>query len=745
MCHGAINSSHYQSPLRLVTKVPSLRNASKRITVVFTIALLTLVGSGVLTCWSISRYLDAVRWVGHTREVLDELAKVRSNVAFVEAGSRGFIVTENTAFILALEQHESSARKSLDRIQNLTSGSRTQVDRIAQLRPLLERRIEAAKRYVDLHAKGEIESARNLVRDSAEELKGRESDRLLTAMQGEEAKLLADRSETATNQGRATIVIVIISSLIAAAVVFIAGRLVRRDLFRRYLAEEEQERFFNISLDMLCISNADGHFKRLSPAFQDTLGWSIEELKRRPFLDFVHPEDREATLAEVDRQVTRGEPVLQFENRYLHKDGTYRIFSWKSMPGPDNSMYATARDVTAQKQVEERVAKLNSDLMQRAQELEIARNEADRANAAKSEFLSHMSHELRTPLNAVIGFGQLLQMQSDDEKVHSSASSILKAGRHLLDLVNEILDLARIEAGKLTLSVEAVPVTSALVQVIELERPLAEERGIDLAPFEGCDDLHVSADRQRLVQILLNLLSNAVKYNRPNGRVDISCKAGDVSCRITVKDTGPGFDAEAQQRLFVPFERGNQREQGTGLGLTLSRHLARMMKGELSLIQTSSEGSTFALDLPIAQAPELPESTESLRPPAELYSGKLKLVYIEDNLSNLQLMEQVMAQVGGYELIPAMQASIGLQLIENNSPDAVLLDVHLPDGNGLDVLKRLKSDPKLANIPVVVLSADATDAQIRRLIQAGATAYLTKPIDLNALFEELNKITPRKL
>lgn len=371
-----------------------------------------------------------------------------------------------------------------------------------------------------------------------------------------------------------------------------------------------------------------------------------------------------------------------------------------------------------------------------------AKEEAERASTAKSDFLSHMSHELRTPLNAVIGYAQLLQLQSDDEQTLESAQAILRGGRHLLDLINEVLDLARIEAGKLTLSIEVVSVAGAIAQAVDLVRPILDERNIELSiESEHCDQLHVRADRQRLVQVLLNLLSNAAKYNRPAGRIEVRCsQVGAGAHRIQVTDTGEGLDAQAVEQLFKPFERGVHAEEGTGLGLALSRRLMELMGGELSLVSTGIVGSSFAVDL---QAPEVPTAEKSAKRATRekrvtLAPGKLRIVYIEDNLSNILLMEKVLSGVRGIELLTAKRASEGLQLVEDQMPDLVLLDLHLPDARGTDVLRKLRANPKTGSIPVVVLSADASDNQIKRLLEAGAKTYLTKPIDLDLLFAELN-------
>lgn len=517
------------------------------------------------------------------------------------------------------------------------------------------------------------------------------------------------------------------------------------EMVRLGMAQGDLDRFFAISLDMLCISSSDGYFKRVSPAFTRTLGWSVKQMQSRPFIDFVHPDDRDATLREVERQIRAGEKVLQFENRYQHKDGSWRVLSWMSIPQPGGLMYATARDVTEQKRSEAEISKLNEGLRLRAIELDEARHGAERANQAKSDFLSRMSHELRTPMNAVIGYAQLLEMRSDDPKTLESARAILKGGRHLLGLINEVLDLARIEAGKLAVSMEPVPVKGAIVHALELLTPAAEARGIKIEFLSEPDEsVHVMADRQRLIQVLLNLLSNASKFNRLGGRIEIRCSQGSSGkVRIEVTDTGHGIEEKSQSALFQPFERlGNESVEGTGLGLALSRSLMKLMGGTIALVSTSEAGTTFALELNVAASPtaSLAPSDDQCQPKVGEPGGRLRIVYIEDNLSNLQLLETVFEDIGGIELISAMQASVGLSLVKDHVPDLVLLDLHLPDAHGFDVLQELKADPKTAQIPIVVISADATENQIKRLMKAGAKSYLTKPIDLPALFSELEDV-----
>lgn len=503
------------------------------------------------------------------------------------------------------------------------------------------------------------------------------------------------------------------------------------EMVRLGRSETDLDRFFSMSMDLLCIAGADGMFKRVNPAFTETLGWSKEELLTRPFLDFVHPEDHERTIAEVERKITTGVGALHFENRIQHKNGEWKIISWNSMPQPDGLMFVTGRDVTQDKADRE--------------ELQLARQEAERANLAKSEFLSRMSHELRTPLNGVIGYSQLLTMFAEDAKTMESAQSILNSGRHLLSLINEILDLARIEAGKLTLSLEPVPIQYAINQAMKLILPLLDKAKITLeVKFELNEDAHVMADSQRLTQILVNLISNATKFNRENGKISIRCfHHSETHIRIEISDTGHGIDAHKIDNLFKPFERlGDESTEGTGLGLALSNSLATLMGGQVTLKESSPEGSTFAIVLARAVTPaeSLDDAKAAVTDLIKSTTGCLRVIYIEDNLSNLKLITRVFDELGDINLMTAMDASSGIVMVEEYLPDLVLLDLHLPDRHGYEVLRRLKANPRARTIPVIIISADATRKQMERLMAAGARAYLTKPIELRALFEQIELI-----
>jgi signal transduction histidine kinase/CheY-like chemotaxis protein/CHASE3 domain sensor protein len=388
-----------------------------------------------------------------------------------------------------------------------------------------------------------------------------------------------------------------------------------------------------------------------------------------------------------------------------------------------------------------------SDITERKREraLRAAKEEAENANKAKNEFLSRMSHELRTPLNAIIGFSQVLEMTETSEKNRPRIGHILKAGRHLLGLIEEVLDISRMEARLLTLSLEPVLVDEAIEQAVDLVNPIAANAGVRLeTTVSAATALYVSADRQRTQQILLNLLSNAIKYNSPGGAVTISAEVVSGKMRVNVTDTGIGIAEDFFPRLFQPFERLGATQtavEGTGLGLALSKGLAEAMGGTIGVKSVVGRGTTFWLELPQAESLSRTVLRESAPVPERPIQNdsSLTVLYVEDNLSNVRLMEDIVAIRSGIKLITAMQGRIGLTLAREHRPELIFLDLHLPDMPGHEVLARLKSDPRTSMIPVVIISADATPGQVKRLLDAGVQEYLTKPIDMKHIFRVFDK------
>jgi len=416
----------------------------------------------------------------------------------------------------------------------------------------------------------------------------------------------------------------------------------------------------------------------------------------------------------------------------------------------------TVADVLAgfirRKHAEEALRQLNQELEDRVEartmELVDAKDEAERASRAKSEFLSRMSHELRTPMNAILGFGQLLERDIREEEQADNVQEILHAGRHLLELINEVLDLARIESGKFTVSQEPVALMPLIADCLAMIRPKVAARGIVIVEAgRDCGEF-VRADRVRLKQVLLNLLSNAVKYNREQGSLGIACVHEGDTLQIRISDSGEGLSAEQQARLFVAFERLDADKnaiEGTGIGLALSKRLTELMHGEIGVESTPGAGSTFWVRLPItdghAEAAPEEQSTESKDRPVG--SQQWDVLCIEDNPANMRLVERILAQREDIRLLTATVPSLGLELAVAHHPALILLDINLPDMDGYEVMRRLQENPATRDIPVVAISANAMPKDLARGKAAGFTEYLTKPLEVDRLLQVVDAVIGR--
>ena len=462
-------------------------------------------------------------------------------------------------------------------------------------------------------------------------------------------------------------------------------------------------------------------------------GYSLEEILGNSPRIMQGKDTDPAVRANIRQALKRWKPIVTEILNY-RKDGVPYWAELSIVPVADETGWYThwvsiQRDITARKETE-------ATLIRTKEEAEAARHEAETANRAKSEFLSRMSHELRTPLNAILGFGQLLELEEQNPANRESTEQILKAGRHLLELINEVLDISRIESGRMAMSLEPVSVAEVARETLDLVRSMAAQYGVSLRENGVFDSpLMVRGDRRRVKQVLLNLLSNAIKYNCKGGQVVVSIEAvaNAQRARVCVRDGGAGIAPENRARLWVPFDRlgaENTGIEGTGIGLALSRRLTQAMEGELDF-RSSDEGSTFWLELPNAPAANFGEQNGDIVPArAPAVSTRWVALYIEDNLPNVQLVQGILARRPEVRLLTAFQGALGLELAAQHCPDVILLDLHLPDINGDEVLRRLRSNPATRDIPVVMISADATPGQVERLLRAGADDYLSKPFDI---------------
>jgi len=516
----------------------------------------------------------------------------------------------------------------------------------------------------------------------------------------------------------------------------------RRAAQQALLETEERTRaILRTANDAFIGMDGNGCIVEWNERAETMFGWPREEAMGRMLSETIIPSRyREAHRNGMLGYEGSGKSSVvnqRLELSALRRDGAefpVELTIWVSGGSMGRTFNAFIRDITERKRADTAIRQ--------------AKDDAERANHAKSEFLSRMSHDLRTPLNAVLGFAQILAGEPLSAEQHDSVRQILSGGRHLLDLINEVLDIARIESGRLGLSPEAVGLRDVLTQAVELIAPLASHRQVSVVVAGDAlrDGRAVVADRQRLSQVLLNLLSNAVKYNRAGGRVTVSVDEPTANTiRIKVTDTGPGISSDKLRMLFTPFERLGAEStgvEGTGLGLALSRSLAEAMNGSLGVDTESGRGSTFWVELAATVDPgsmmidRQPAAAAVSPPPAR----EATVLYIEDNLSNVRLMGRVLNRRPGVTLVHAERGGLGLEMARARRPDAIFLDLNLPDMGGDDVLREIRSDDGLRSIPVIVLTADATNGRTELLRELGANHHLTKPFEIDKVLAALDSV-----
>lgn len=749
--------------------------------VVVAIPLVFLFLSTLLYNIAANQQLEITNLVRHTLKMRDLIHRLRVVTIEAETGVRGYLLTGNKSFLSPYFKSRIEVKPLLDEATLLLKNDKEQAARLNKFSDYFNQQIDLLNtqlRYVpsgssprDVKLPPHLLLQSKSINDKARQQ--------LTAMLLQEEDTLSKRRVQANDTSNKQKLMIDLCALLGlaggvlAALLFTTGVVHRVQQLeskahllatetevepnssgadeighlglalekasrvlaqRRHDFKESQIRLtalFENTRDSMLLLDDDARLVDVNPAGTRLTARTREDLLGGSLWD-IAPADLQPELVEAWKNLS-AQKLISGEYLLARSDGNFLDAEISIVANMLPGLHlAVMRDITERKQSVE--------------SLKQARAEAERANQAKSEFLSRVSHELRTPLNAILGFAQLMEMDNPPPAYSESIDQILKGGRHLLGLINEVLDIARVESGEISLSPEAVSLKDVVTRATKLMQPLAHSNGItiNVIPFDE-NEFYANADRQRLKQVLLNLLSNAVKYNRPNGSVTIACKKPDnETIRLDVSDTGYGIDAEKLEQLFRPFERlgAEKREiEGTGLGLALSRGLATAMGGSITITQNSDMGMTFTVTLPAAQNPvqELaaapPEPGEALKPLS--YGGNRKVLYVEDNLPNLRVVEYILARQPEVTLIPAMQGSLGIDLARENQPDLIFLDLHLPDIPGDEVLRRLQQDSRTRDIPVVVISADATQKRVQRLLEAGAKAYITKPLDVKLFLEIL--------
>ncbi len=480
--------------------------------------------------------------------------------------------------------------------------------------------------------------------------------------------------------------------------------------------------------DLVTILQPDGTIRYINPALQAMLGYAPEELNGARIQRLLHPEDAECVTRFFSHRIREGYETGSIAFRLGHKDGSWRVLSWKSVPYPGGLLYATARDVTELRKAEEALR----------QSMEAA----TAANRAKSDFLAKMSHELRTPLNSIIGFSEILEDQTVGpltEKQRRYVANVLTSGRSLLQLINDILDLSKVEAGRMELVTTEFDVAAALEQVRAIVAALADKKRLSLE-IHGSDSLPLLlADQAKFKQIMFNLLGNAIKFTPEGGRITVVARRVAGKLEVSVSDTGIGIAPEDQERIFGEFEQVTRgpagSQQGTGLGLALTRKLVELHGGQLSLTSTVGQGSTFSFSLPYpspsggpGRDPEPAGSPDSVMP--------LVLV-IDDDRGARDLIGHYLEQ-HGYRVAGAATGDEAIRLAQALRPAAITLDILMPVQDGLRILARLKREPATRAIPVVVVSVtDRNDLGL----SLGVADWLVKPVQANALIAALERCT----
>jgi PAS domain S-box-containing protein len=527
---------------------------------------------------------------------------------------------------------------------------------------------------------------------------------------------------------------------------------VMRDMTDRRRLEEERDRFFKLSVDLLCIAGLDGYFRRVNPAFGHALGYTEEELLAAPVFDFVHPEDRDATRADYEK-LARGEPTTNLENRFRCKDGSYRWVGWSYFPVPEEGLaYGVGRDMTERKRIHE-------VLTLRAEELE-------QANRIKDEFLATLSHELRTPLTAMLGWSRMLRSGQLDEAGRERAVQIIERNAEAqAKLIEDLLDVSRIITGKLRMEVQPVVLAPVVETAVNGLRPAAEAKRLRLISSLDPAAGPVTGDPARLQQVVTNLLSNAIKFTPEGGRVEVRLERSGVRARIVVSDTGVGISPDALPHIFERFHQADSSNTrahgGLGLGLAIVRHLVESQGGSVSA-QSPGEGlgAVFTVELPLTAAPGtqptrgrpemLSEQARSTINEGEMFGtpGALegvRVLLVEDESDTRELLKTILEGCGAV-VTEAASAGEALAALEHARPDVLVSDIGMPGENGYELIKKVRALPAECGgrVPAVALTAYAGAKDRRRALLAGFHTHLAKPVEPDELLAVLASLSARK-
>jgi len=655
--------------------------------------------------------------------------------------------TGDEYWVKRYEKYEKKLNESIR--QTIQLNSKFDAKYITAVKTANKKLVEMELQALSYAKNMELEKAMALINDPEYTHNKEIYQKGIKSFQAEALNDLNERVGTPRKQ-ETTVTLVVAGILIiiwVLAFVFLRRTIKIRKNFEEALVESEER--YNLAMSAATDGLWDWNIKTnqnyCSPRWMSMLGYGPKELPHNieVWESLLHEEDKEYAIAKAQKILAKNPEDQHYEAefRLRHKDGGYRwILARGRVVVRDSNnrpirAIGTHVDITERKLVES--------------QLKEATTQAEKANLAKSEFLARMSHELRTPMNAILGFTQLLEMNaqsrlSDTEK--KNLGMISSAGNHLLELINEVLNLSMIESGNMELSIERIDMVPIVDNVISVSKELAKKNSISLEyqkiPEDSC---FVEIDSLRFKQVVLNLVANAIKYNKPNGSVIVSYEKQEGGMmRLGIKDTGHGIPADKKDKLFRAFERFDvdaENIEGTGIGLAITKNLIELMNGTIGFESTVGEGSYFYVDIPIsikASVVQTEEKSNAIQP--SLNNNKKKVLYVEDIPANVELVKQILNHRPEIKLLSALNALDGIKLAQSEIPDLILMDIHMPGMDGLTAFKKLQSIKETKNIPVIALTADAMDADVKKALNIGLQDYITKPIDMPKFLKAIDEV-----
>ena len=679
---------------------------------------------------SLSDFIEDIRWMVHTTEVRSEIEKFSTYFLSAQNNIRAYHMVKQDYYLNLHSKAKIDMFESLAKLKGLTTDNSTQQRYLENIDTHIRQKVAIWNQSIE--QKTSVQFRNYLMSEKVKEL----NDTLfesIDAFKREEDRLFNIRIQRANQQGRDAKFIVWFGGILACLLITAAAFIVYRDSRRREMAEDNVDRFFKLSLDLLCISGMDGYFKRLSPSFQEVLGYPLKELYSRPILDFVHPDDIKATQSEIERQM-QGHMVLSFENRFRCADGNYKTFSWKSVPVGE-FMYAVARDVTLQKQFE-------TDLLR-------AREAAQSATVAKSSFLANMSHEIRTPLNGVVGMADLLTLTSLNTEQKGFVNSIISSAKDLLKIVNEILDFSKLEAGRMHVEKVNFDLAHLVKRQVGLMSVLANEKNLKVETWiDPTLPKILSGDSVKIGQVLLNLLNNAVKFT-DFGQISVRAEvvsSDSMNCevKVSVRDSGIGINEEQQSLLFEPFAQADQstarKYGGTGLGLSICKRYIELMGGQVGLESQLRKGSLFWFKVPLAKVKESDIEDKYFEISQPEQTKSLRVLLAEDNAMNQAIAISMMSALG-YTSSLAKNGKEAVELFKTHHFDLILMDQNMPVMDGLEASRAIRELEKGSGkrTPIIAFTATVAQEEQRQQYADLMDGFILKPVTLEALSKALQE------